>query len=344
MFTYNETHKIKKYFKEYGYVVITNVINDQEIENTINEICSHPALLGEYNFNLKDPSSWDKPHIAEYGFVDVNQGHSQGHSQNELEHAWYNRQHPKVVSSFQNILDTQEIVVNEDRFAVMRPTKVNSEWKTLDSWLHWDKNPWAYPEFSTVQGLLTLTEHTKESGGFCCIPKFHLKLKEWTENNLDYKHKDHNETNPIVDFPQEEHNTQDVKKILAPAGSLIIWDSGLPHCNYPNDGYDFRIAQYITFQRKDSLNDQLRGVLKQSYLEAHVANEKFLNNILTPVGKKILNFDEFEKKYPITPKDIEAYQEYKKGCQLEIEENFTEAIKHYTKAEKLSDLVGQIYL
>lgn len=79
-------------------------------------------------------------------------------------------------------------------------------------------------------------------------------------------------------------------------------------------------------------------------MEAHVANEHFLNNILTPVGKKILNFDEFEKKYPITQKDIEAYQEYKKGCQLEIEEKFTEAIKYYTKAEKMSDLVGQIYL
>ena len=169
-------------------------------------------------------------------------------------------------------------------------------------------------------------------------------MREWTENNLDYKHKDLNETNQIVDFPKDDHNTQDVKKILAPAGSLIIWDSGLPHCNYPNESYNFRIAQYITFQRKDSLNDHLRGVLKQSYLEAHVANEQFLNSILTPVGKKILNFDEFEKKYPITPKDIEAYQEYKKGCQLEIEENFTEAIKHYAKAEKMSDLVGQIYL
>ena len=71
MFTCNETHKIKKYFKENGYVVITNVINEKEIENTINEICTHPALLGEYNFDLKDPSSWGKPHIAEYGFVDV---------------------------------------------------------------------------------------------------------------------------------------------------------------------------------------------------------------------------------------------------------------------------------
>ena len=83
MFTYNETHKIKQYFKENGYVVITNVINDKEIENTINEICTHPALLGEYKFDLKEPSSWGKPHIAEYGFVDVNQGYSQGHSQRD---------------------------------------------------------------------------------------------------------------------------------------------------------------------------------------------------------------------------------------------------------------------
>lgn len=344
MFHHNEIDNIKQYFKENGYVVITNVINEKEIENTINEICTHPALLGDYGFNLKDPTTWDKPHIVEYGFVDVNQGHSQGHSQNELEYAWYNRQNENVVSSFQNILGTDEIVVNEDRFGIMRPTKVNSKWKTLDTWLHWDKNPWVYPDFSTVQGLLTLTDHTEDSGGFCCIPKFHLKLREWAENNLDYKNKNLNETNPIVDFPKDDPACKDVKKILAPAGSLIIWDSGLPHCNYPNNGYDFRIAQYITFQRKDSINDHLLGVLKQSYLESHITDKHFLNNIISSVGKKILNFDEFEKLYPITEKDIEAYKEYKEGCQLEIEEKFTEAIKHYSRAEKLSDLVGQVYL
>ena len=263
MYHYDDTINIKQYFKENGYVVITNVLNKKEIDNTINEICTHPALLGDYNFDLKEPSTWDLPHIKDYGFIDVNQGHSQCHSQNELEHIWNNRQNKNVISSFQNILDTDDIVVNEDRLSFMRPTKVNPKWRTLDSWLHWDKNPWVHPDFSTVQGLITLTEHTEDSGGFCCIPKFHLKLREWTEKNLEYKNKYFNETNPIVKFPDEEKDNENVKKILAPAGSLIIWDSGLPHCNYPNDGYDFRIAQYITFQRKDSINDHFLGVLKK---------------------------------------------------------------------------------
>ena len=48
MFHHNEIDNIKQYFKENGYVVITNVINEKEIENTINEICNHPALLGDY--------------------------------------------------------------------------------------------------------------------------------------------------------------------------------------------------------------------------------------------------------------------------------------------------------
>ena len=344
MYHYDDKNGIKEYFKENGYVVITNVLNKKEIDNTINEICNHPALLGDYNFNLKDPSTWDQPHIKNCGFVDVNQGYSQGHSQNELEHVWHNRQNVNVISSFQNILDADDIVVNQDRFGVMRPTKVNPKWKTLNSWLHWDENPWKHTEFNNVQGLITLTDQTEDSGGFCCIPKFHLKLKEWIEDNLEYKNKNFNETNIIVQFPHEDKDCKNVKKILAPAGSLIIWDSRLPHCNYPNDGYDFRIVQYITFQRKDSINDQLMGVLKQSYIESYITDKKFLNNIITPVGRKILNFDEFEKLYPITEKDIEAYKEYKKGCQLEIEEKFTEAIKHYNKARYLSNLIEQVYL
>ena len=31
------------------------------------------------------------------------------------------------------------------------------------------------------------------------------------------------------------------------AGSLLIWDSRLPHGNYPNESSQFRMVQYITF-------------------------------------------------------------------------------------------------
>ena len=187
MFHYSELDKIKEYFQEHGYAVITDVITPDDVKNTIDEICHHPALLGDCNVDINKPESWNNVYIGDRGFVDINQGESQNHSQVELEWFWRNRQNPNVVKSFQNILDNEDILLHVDKASVIRPTKVNPEWKTVESWLHWDKNPWKYPEFNKVQGLLTLTDHTEDSGGFCCVLGVHKKLAEWANNNLEYK-------------------------------------------------------------------------------------------------------------------------------------------------------------
>jgi hypothetical protein len=44
----------------------------------------------------------------------------------------------------------------------------------------------------------------------------------------------------------------DEEKINVRAGSMIIWDSRLPHANYPNESRtDFRYVQYITYYPAD---------------------------------------------------------------------------------------------
>ena len=341
MFHHTDFMSINKFFKENGYVVVTGVLNDIEINDTISEICNHNALLGDYDFDIKNPETWDKPYIGERGFVDINQGHSQGHIYSELNQFWKNRQNEYIVDTFKHILECDDILLDACRYNVMRPTKVNPKWKTKDKWLHWDKNPWKHPEHTTIQGLLTLTDHNEKSGGFCCIPKFHHHLQQWANENQEYKEKNNNSTNYVVEFPDNE--SYEIKQIHAPKGSLIIWDSGLPHCNYSNDGYEFRIAQYISFQRKHSATTSLIEKLRTTYLEAFVTGESFFK-LLTPIGRKIMNFEEFQQKYPITHKDIEAFHLYIKGNQLETQKKFDESIQCYSRAEKLSDLVAIIYL
>lgn len=33
-------------------------------------------------------------------------------------------------------------------------------------------------------------------------------------------------------------------KILVPSGALLVWDSRLPHENFPNEGHDWRMAPW----------------------------------------------------------------------------------------------------
>ena len=343
--TYHHTEldKIKEYFQQYGYVVITDVITANDIENTISEICQNPALLGDFDLDINKPENWDKVYIGDRGFVDV--ADAKNHSEVELEWFWKNRQHPNIVKSFENIFGSKDILLNVDRASVIRPTKGpfgNPDWKTKESWLHWDKNPWKYPTFNKVQGLLTLSDHTEDSGGFCCVPGFHHELLEWGQKNLEYKK--NNEYHPIVMVPKEDEMQQRIKKILAPAGSLIIWDSGLPHCNYPNTGYNFRIAQYITFEVRNDNSDRIYGNLKTNFFEAKVFKNQKFTQIITPLGRQITNFDEFEKLYNVTEKDVEAWKELCKATDCEKAGKHNESIVHYTKASKLSKLLNEIYL
>jgi hypothetical protein len=38
---------------------------------------------------------------------------------------------------------------------------------------------------------------------------------------------------------------EQVRKISMRAGSLVVWSSELPHCNFPNDSNRFRFNQYV---------------------------------------------------------------------------------------------------
>eukprot|EP01127_Copromyxa_protea_P009267 TRINITY_DN2168_c0_g1_i2.p1 TRINITY_DN2168_c0_g1~~TRINITY_DN2168_c0_g1_i2.p1 ORF type:complete len:141 (-),score=13.00 TRINITY_DN2168_c0_g1_i2:5-391(-) len=51
----------------------------------------------------------------------------------------------------------------------------------------------------------------------------------------------------LVDFPWSDPALQHVTKITMRPGSMVIWDSRLPHGNFPNLSEHFRMVQYITF-------------------------------------------------------------------------------------------------
>jgi len=47
---------------------------------------------------------------------------------------------------------------------------------------------------------------------------------------------------PIINFAQ---------RVTLRKGSLVVWNSKLPHCSYPNDGEEPRMVQYIQYARRN---------------------------------------------------------------------------------------------
>src|SRR5262249_16184657 len=54
-----------------------------------------------------------------------------------------------------------------------------------------------------------------------------------------------NDDRDYVSVPKDDPMQKQVQPVPIRAGSLLIWNSKQPHCNYANDSDQFRMVQYI---------------------------------------------------------------------------------------------------
>lgn len=137
----------------------------------------------------------------------------------------------------------EEIPIGEESDDEQDVEMDRPEWKTSSDFVHWDLNPWKEPKFCRVQGVVALSNHSDTSGGFHCIPGFHKKLSEWARANSSRV-----KASPgcLIDLatPSQLDNLQ---RVTMRPGSIVVWDSRLPHGNWPNDDDQFRLVFYLTY-------------------------------------------------------------------------------------------------
>jgi len=233
------------------------------------------------------------------------------------------------------------------RWGVMRPTKHNPEWKTDSSWLHWDQNPWTEPDFCRVQAIVCLTDNTITSGGFACVPGFHRRFQKWGQDHpmgtLEVGGKVVNETygaGQPFPVPLDDPIQKDVTRVTAPAGSAVIWDSRLPHQNFPNtDEHAFRVVHYTMMQFRDENTIAQR---KREYNQKRVLMDvmgktgpRFPHH-LSATGKFVHGLDEDRP---------ELLEQSLKTCGVEDVSTFIEAaglVREAGRLEEEGDVNGAI--
>lgn len=146
-----------------------------------------------------------------------------------------------------------------------------------------------------IQGLLALTDHTPDSGGFICVPMLTADngklLEEWKASNSRARYQ--KGLGSFISLPSDDKLYFQKKKICFPAGSFLAWDSRTAHCNYPNSSDSFRMVQYIRLVPSNSLASSLNG--KKLLLKAKLANQEIDENesldrfprILTLLGERL---------------------------------------------------------
>lgn len=182
--------------------------------------------------DVPDESRWyQTPGLMYHGLV----------SNNQSQALWETRQQPALHAVFAQLLGTEALRVSGDASNFTPPA---SEAWASEQHIHWDMDSSQHilePERTGLQGVLCLTDVLDHQGGFVCAPGFHHRLEAWAASVAPNR----NDQIPTL----ADVATMDLRYIGAPAGSIIIWNSALPHSNSRNTADRPRVAQYITFSR-----------------------------------------------------------------------------------------------
>jgi len=164
-FNIDEEDEYMNFFNEFGFVVIDNIIDQESVKATINEIWDDlESELWTYDrikVDRNDSETWEYFPRSQVGIV--------GNDPCIGFQAWRNRQNPNIYRAFSKIMGREELWVSMDRYGMMRPTKdipvgklepveVRNQvkdiqnlplknfdkWKTAPLWLHWDLNPYLW--------------------------------------------------------------------------------------------------------------------------------------------------------------------------------------------------------
>jgi len=272
------TEKDWKNWNENGYIVIPNVVPAENVRNLVQTI---------WEFEEKDPldpTTWYVPPRREIEMKElINSGMVELYNH---QHLWDNRQHPKVHDIFVDIWGTEKLWVSIDRCNLNFPLR-KDEFK---GFIHWDIDTSDPDRLNNVQGVLSLSDTTAETGGFQCVPELFRNFDEWIKTQP----KDRDPFKPdITGFEVEQVETK--------AGDLVIWNSMLAHGIRPNRSDRPRIAQYIAMTPAQEDNKELREWRVRSWKERippdgyafpgdprNWEQKKYVTAKLTELGEKLL--------------------------------------------------------
>lgn len=199
--------------------------------------------------------------------------------------------------------------------------KNGSQTKTDGNWLHSDQPP-SVNEFEGYQGVLLLTTASAKTGGFVCVPKLHLEHKElypdYTRMNAPFARYDLEN-----DSVYSKLTGKVVLVTTRTPGSLIIWDSRLPHCSHPalekpdpNTEY-LRLALFTNLCPRNYPVTKINGLATKEARDYMVATSSSCNHQpwILKDGRGLQ-----AKKKPRYPRSIYAWNEVVDSCAMDPEE------------------------
>ncbi|AGO85896.2 2OG-Fe(II) oxygenase incomplete domain containing protein [Pandoravirus salinus] len=210
-------------------------------------------VLGPTGFRRDQPSTWTRKNmpaaprgIFKSGFVDAGYETTDAHAPPDV---WRWRLREQCAPIFASALGIPagDLLCSMDGGCFMPPDKSSRPWRP---WFHQDM-PRALaldPTAKCIQGVVTLTDSTQDDdGGLVVLEGSHLVHAQYVarheQEGVEWRRAD-------CDDPLLAGRRQ--VRVGAPAGSLILFDSRLFHCNRPPTGDRPRMCVYVSMQPRSS--------------------------------------------------------------------------------------------
>lgn len=224
------------FWRENGYLHLQNVVPAKLINPVID-------LIWEFQeMDPDDPESWYRRPPARVEMEELNfSGMVEVYNHQTL---WDVRQYPVIQQIFADLWGTEKLWVTIDRVNLNLPTRPGND---FEGFIHWDIDTGIDPIPAGVQGVISLSDSTIETGGFQCVPDIYRNFDDWVRSQPA----DRNTWMPEIDG-------YEVVQIETKAGDLMIWDSLLPHGIRPNRSNKPRLAMYISMFPAQENNEELR--------------------------------------------------------------------------------------
>jgi len=218
-----ELSKLHEILTEYGVCIVNNVLNETECDNItmgMFNTLSHVTSKLDKPFNYQDVTTWNTINELQPTRNLIFQNWGLGQSQ----FCWDVRTNDKVIDVFERIYNTKDLLVSIDGFSLSLPPEVTGDWEQ-NSWYHFDQNT-SKPNFECVQGWINGRDTNDGDSTLSVMLGSHRLHQQYGNINKPETKKDWIQVNDLDFFTNNgciEH------KIIAPKGSLVLWDSRVLH-------------------------------------------------------------------------------------------------------------------
>ena len=282
-FRVEQQEEMLAFFEKHGAVVVADVLSDEECQRSIEEVWLFLREMCHPTIDRNKPETWSTkwPIFSQYGMLGNERWLHPQACDNRQNPNIYQVFQTLLGDRELFVNVTRAGLMRPTRnifFPSLNQTEDRPDWKTVSEWLHLDMNPLTgrvstygfenvaegHCEKSSdpltaqqkptnngmrmrkLQGILALDDCPEANGGFHAVPGFQHFISTWTKQNeqlcLDANQGGDPTTVTIpVDDPIREH----IQRMPIRKGSLLVWDSRLPHGNFPNDSNRMRIVQYL---------------------------------------------------------------------------------------------------